>query len=91
MLPAWAKTETNLCLASIAEDVYTARALAIDIYHADRYPSCAELLRAAQKSVAIMADTHADTKKRCWAGERAARKFWEAKVCAQRCASRKRG
>lgn len=77
------KLEDNDCLRSVAEDAYTARQLA-DEYGAKRDKSCAELLTAAGKSLAILEDRKASHKKRCSEGDRAARKYWEAKVCARK-------
>ncbi len=86
-LPEWVKRESNDCLRSIAEEVYTARGLAVQ-YHATSYPSCLELFKAAEKVLAVMNDESLPDSKRCEAGERALRKFWEAKACARRYASR---
>ena len=85
-LPEWVKTEANECLVSVAEDAYKALSLAIDDYQADQYPSCAELLRAGEKSLDVMANANVSYAKCCAAGDRAARKFWSAKACAKRCA-----
>ena len=81
--PAWLLREENPCVISVAEEVYAAQDLATG-YGAPGYPQCAELLAAAQKSMRALSNTRADTKKRCAAGERALRKFWEAKTCARR-------
>ena len=83
-LPAWVKGEKNECLISVAEDAYKARGLAFDDYHADRYPSCEELLRAGEKALRELENRKTSTEKRCAMGDKAARKFWEAKSCARR-------
>ena len=83
ILPEWVKGETNPCLVSNAEDAYMARHLAEE-YGATGKASCAELLKAGEKSLKRMANTRLGDKERCDAGERAARKFWEAKTCARR-------
>ena len=82
-LPKWVKVEDSDCLRSIAEEVYTARALALH-YGAAEHPSCQELLRAGDKSRTVMDDAGGTIGARCEAGERALRKFWEAKTCARR-------
>jgi hypothetical protein len=87
LIPEWVERETNDCLRSVGEEVYTARALARH-YGAERYPSCAELLRAAEKAVRALGDDGASISHRTAVGERALRKFWEAKVCARRFAER---
>ena len=87
-LPAWVKVERNECLVSVAEEAYTALHLAVTQYDADRYPSCGELLASGAKSLAALNNSRASVRKRCAQGERAARKFWEAKACARRLASR---
>ena len=83
ILPAWVKRETNDCLRSVAEDAYTERHLAEE-YGARNVKSCAELLAAAAKSLRMLEDAKAGDRKRCAEGDRAARKYWEAKVCARR-------
>jgi hypothetical protein len=85
-LPEWVKKEKNDCLVSVAEDAYRARGLAMDDYRADRYPQCAELLQAGEKSLRALESRRTAVEKRCAEGARAARKFWEAKVCARRLA-----
>lgn len=83
-LPAWVDAlPTNaMCLRSVAEDVYTSKAMAAN-YGAETDPRCKGLLSAAKKSLRVLEDQRADDGKRCAAGDRAARKFWEAKVCAR--------
>ena len=80
-LPAWVY-ETEGCIRSVAEDAYYARALACDL-DADTLASCASTFRAGQKSLARMEDVQLHIEERCEEGDRAARKFWEAKVCAR--------
>lgn len=84
IVPDWVKQETNPCLVSVAEETYTARRLAVEDYGAERFDSCQQILASAAKSLRIMEDQKASVRKRCDAGERAYRKFWEAKVCARR-------
>jgi hypothetical protein len=71
-----------MCLRSAAEDAYVALALA-ESYGAMEDPACACLVRAGMKSLKVLEDEKAEAKRRCAAGDRAARKFWEAKVCAR--------
>jgi hypothetical protein len=78
------KREKNDCLVSVAEETYTARRLAIEDWNAEAIPQCQELLRAGDKSRKILDDVKASDEKRSFAGERALRKYWEAKVCARR-------
>ena len=82
LLPPWVKSATNDCLISVAEEAYAAQKFA-DEWGAFDTPSCEGPLRAAAKSLAVLNDERASSEKRCAAGERAARKFWEAKVCAR--------
>ena len=84
VIPTWAKTEPNECLTSVGEEVYTARNLAVVGWNADQYPQCAPLLAAGDKNRRILDDTTASVGKRTDAGERALRKYWEAKSCARR-------
>ncbi len=84
-LPEWVDRldpKRDACLRSVAEDVYIARGLAI-AYGAQDDSSCSQLMRAAEKSLQKLEDTKASSKIRCAEGDRAARKFWEAKVCAR--------
>jgi len=81
-LPIWAVETPNACLRSVAEDAYVARALA-QSYGAMEDPSCRQLVNAAEKSIKKLEDSKAPMQKRCAEGDRAARKFWEAKVCAR--------
>lgn len=89
LAPPWIKSETNDCLVSVGEETYTARNLAVKVWNAEQYPQCRELLNAGDKSRRILDDTRADTSKRTDAGERALRKYWEAKSCARRLQSGK--
>jgi len=50
---------------------------------ANHLESCSQLVRVAEKSLALFEDERASVRKRCAAGDRAAKKFWEAKVCAR--------
>jgi len=88
--PDWidAAEDRDPCLASVARDAYYAKALA-ERDRAPEIPSCAQLLRSAEKSMALLMEEGADMAKRCAAGDRAARKFWEAKVCARQRRRRK--
>lgn len=80
-LPGWVE-QASPCLRSVAEDVYVAKGMA-EGYGAKTNPKCTPLLAAAGKSVRKMEDARAGEKLRCAEGNRAARKFWEAKVCAR--------
>lgn len=87
-LPEWVFTERakqapNACLLSVAEDAYTALAFAEFEGAAEQAP-CLELLTAGKKSLRTLSNAKAAAGLRCKAGDRAARKFWEAKVCARR-------
>ncbi len=82
ILPDWFHAETNLCVRSIIEDVYVAKRLA-DEAGAGDLSSCSQLLKAGEKSIRALRDRNTAVDKRCAAGDRAARKFWEAKVCAR--------
>jgi hypothetical protein len=88
--PGWidAAEDRDPCLASVARDAYYAKALA-ERDHAADVPSCDQLLRSAAKSMEVLEQAGADMAKRCAAGDRAARKFWEAKVCARQRRRRK--
>jgi hypothetical protein len=81
-IPAWVAQEGDFCLQATAEDAYVAKILAEDL-GAPHSPSCAQLMQAGEKSLRIMADPRTGKRKRCAEGNRAARKFWEAKVCAR--------
>jgi trans-aconitate methyltransferase len=81
-MPDWVQTETNLCLQSTATDAYFAKALAEDA-GATQKASCKQIVSAAEKSLRIMENRKAGIGRRCTEGDRAARKFWEAKVCAR--------
>jgi hypothetical protein len=76
--------DQEACLRSIAEEMYTARHRATE-YGADRLTSCSELLKAGTKEQRVM-ESQQPSKQRCEAGNRAFRKFWEAKACARRSA-----
>jgi len=80
-IPAWV-LEASPCLSSVAEDVYIAKSLA-KAHGANREKNCQGLLRAAEKSLRQMENPKVEEKKRCAEGDRAARKYWEAKVCAR--------
>lgn len=87
-LPHWVIAEAgsprgNPCLVSVAEEAYTALGLA-RLYGAEGQPACKDLLAAGMKSLRTLGDKQAELGLRCKAGDRAARKFWEAKVCARR-------
>lgn len=82
--PEWVQNlvgKQYACLRSAAEDAYYARALAV-FHGAPHDNSCAQLMKAGEKSLKIM-ESASEDRRRCDAGERAARKFWEAKVCAR--------
>ena len=84
-LPEWIDKldpKNDACLRSVAEDAYVARGLAI-IYGAQADARCAQLMRAAEKSLKRLEDSKATSRLRCAEGDRAALKFWEAKVCAR--------
>lgn len=83
-IPEWleALPESEACLKSLGEDAYTAKAFA-EARGARQSPNCAQLMRAGDKSMAVLENSKAKTGTRCSAGDRAARKFWEAKVCAR--------
>lgn len=83
-MPAWveALTSNDACLRSVAEDVYTSKAFAKAL-GADNNERCTGLMQAAKKSVTMMENGALPAGKRCSAGDRAARKYWEAKVCAR--------
>ena len=81
-IPLWVVDETDLCLQSTATDAYTAKAMAAAV-GAARDGRCTQLMRAGDNSLKVMADRKAGKGKRCSEGDRAARKFWEAKVCAR--------
>lgn len=82
--PDWfEELEEGTCLRSVAEEAFKAKYLA-DSYGASLKSSCVELYNAGAKALAKMGDDHLTDEKRSEAGTRAARKFWEAKVCARR-------
>lgn len=85
VLPKWvdALSPRDACLRSVAEDAYYAKALA-ESYDAPADPRCAGLLQAGTKSLAVMENRRVKQGTRCREGDRAARKFWEAKVCARK-------
>jgi hypothetical protein len=82
--PSWMDTlgKGDACLRSVAEDVYYAKALA-ERHGAPKNPKCTQLLSAAAKSLKILESSAVSSGKRCTEGDRAARKYWEAKVCAR--------
>jgi hypothetical protein len=82
--PPWVDslTDSDACLRSVAEDVYFSKALAENA-GAKKNPRCDGLMNAANKSLKILENTKAGSKIRCHEGDRAARKFWEAKVCSR--------
>lgn len=82
-IPAWVDETKDFCLQSVAEDAYTAKSMAVG-YGALEDRSCAQLMRAGEKSLKRLADRKVSNKVRCSEGDRAARKFWEAKSCARR-------
>ena len=81
--PEWTATEKNDCLVSIGEEVYTARALATS-WGAENHDSCRQLLRSGDKAHETMDRAALSYEARCKSGERALRKYWEARVCARR-------
>lgn len=83
--PAWVRQaeDDNPCLASVAQDVYYAKAL-LQALPGAKSANCRELISAGNKSLKVLEDQKASVRKRCSEGDRAARKFWEAKVCARR-------
>lgn len=82
-LPPYYFSEKSPCVQSVIEDAFTAKALA-ETLGAPGKPQCQELLRAAEKSLKVLANKTVTEGRRCAAGDRAARKFWEAKACARR-------
>lgn len=82
-LPDWVYKEPNECVRSVAEDAYIAQALAV-ADGADTKRSCQAPMSAGKKSLKAFENKHTPTGTRCKAGDRAARKFWEAKVCARK-------
>ncbi len=83
ILPSWYAREASPCVRSVIEDAYTARELALELGAFDSL-KCRELISAAEKSLAVLRNRKNGEGKRCKEGDRAARKFWEAKVCARR-------
>jgi hypothetical protein len=81
--PDWVDASKSACLRSVAEDAYIARAMAMT-EGASQDHRCTELMRAGEKSLRKLEDAKAGEGVRCREGDRAARKFWEAKVCARR-------
>ena len=71
------------CLQSVMQDAADAERWARH-YRATDYASCQQVLAAAEKSLAELLDERVTEGARAAAGERAQRKFWEAKVCARR-------
>jgi hypothetical protein len=82
VLPVWVEQSKDACLRSIAEEVYTAKGLA-DGLNADSIPSCESSYRAGLKALKSLENEKLKSGDRCEAGERAMRKFWEAKVAAR--------
>lgn len=80
--PEWLDSEQDACTVSVAQDVYYAKALALR-EGAEHLTSCRQLMEAGEKSLSVLESMKADSGKRCHEGDRAARKFWEAKVCAR--------
>jgi len=81
--PDWfEELEDYSCLKGVAEDAFAAKFFA-DKYGAQFKSSCIDGYNAAMKALARMGDKHLSDKDRSKAGTRAARKFWEAKVCAR--------
>lgn len=80
--PAWVEALPESCLRTSAEDAYYAKMLA-DKYGADQKPNCATRYKAGTKELTFMANSRTAESARCFSGDRAARKFWEAKVCAR--------
>ena len=82
--PAWVdKLPSDSCLRSVAEDAYYAKALAEQKHRALGYPGCHDTLRAAEKSLVKMENDSLSVGTRCKEGDRAARKYWEAKACGR--------
>ena len=82
-LPDWFDELKDFsCLKGVAEDALEAKAWA-DTYKASFKTSCVGVYNAGLKALAKMGDKHLSEKERSKAGTRAARKFWEAKVCAR--------
>lgn len=82
-LPEWVIKEKSACLQSVAEDAYYARQLALK-YGADRIQRCQLPMRAGDKSLRVMEQESNAEGRRCSEGDRAARKYLEAKVCARK-------
>jgi len=70
------------CLRSVAEDVYYAKALA-EKAGAYQKPACIGKIKEAEKALKILENKKDPQDLRCSKGDKAARKFWEAKVCAR--------
>jgi hypothetical protein len=82
-LPDWfEELPDGTCLRSVAEDAFTAKFWA-DKYGASFKSSCVNVYNAGVKALAKMGDQHLPEDARSKDGTRAARKFWEAKVCAR--------
>ena len=83
-MPEWVRRlDEDSCLHSVAEDAYTAKGLA-DGEGADKLKSCESPYRAGLKSLADLENPKLSQGKRAHEGDRAARKFWEAKVAARK-------
>ena len=81
-MPPWVVTESDDCLRSVAEEAYTAKALALT-YGADQHDACRQTLQSAEKQLGRLSNTSLGVEARTRAGTKAERKFWEAKVCAR--------
>jgi len=82
--PEWMlHADVNECLYSVGEDVLAAKILADKMGAASRL-SCSEIYSAAMKSFRRLNDESLSIRERSAAGNRAMRKFWEAKVAARK-------
>jgi hypothetical protein len=81
--PDWfEELEEFSCLRSVVEDALAAKLLA-ENYQAQYKASCAGVYTAGMKSLIRAGDDSLSEGERSDAAVRAARKFWEAKVCAR--------
>jgi hypothetical protein len=82
VLPEWVERTEDNCLRSVAEDAYFAKSLAEGL-DADSLASCVSTYRAGLKALEGLENGKLSSSKRCAAGDRAARKFSEAKDMAR--------
>ena len=82
--PTWVKETKSPCLRSIAEEVYDALNRVIKKYNGNAYTQSKQLIAAGDKERRTLENASYSDGVRCKAGERALRKYWEAKVAARR-------